>query len=94
VTTQNPPDLPDTYREHLEREKTHARDRVIQNARSVIRRAERLAQYAEGQDDPSINPLGELQSSGTMLDAACATYAACRQALKDYDMFQAMRADR
>jgi hypothetical protein len=82
----------DLYREHLEREKRVARERLAASARQVISIVEPIARFAEHTEDPSINDLGELQSSGTVFDTACARYASARQALRDYDAFRAEAA--
>lgn len=80
-------DMSDEYREHLVREKAHARDRIMRKAKSMRDQLDGIARLCHTQDDPIINELGELQGQATMFDAHCATYGAIRQALKDYDTF-------
>lgn len=78
----------DPYRDFLEQSKDHARRRVRDQARALIRRLESIEKAAESGFDPIISELGELQNTATMFDAQCATYATTRQLLKDYDGFK------
>lgn len=81
------------YREHLQREKDHARLRLVDQARSLSRRLEQIATSCEKQDDPIINELGEIQGSAPMFDAACGRYGEVRQMLRDYDSLAAASSE-
>ena len=79
----------DLFRDQLVQSKDHARRRLRDQARAIMRRLQSIEKVCESGDDPIISELGELQNSATMFDAQCATYAVTRQMLKDYDRIRA-----
>jgi hypothetical protein len=77
----------DPYRDYLAREVKFSEERVAEQARSIGRRMTRLADQLD-KGVAHVNGLGELQGSGSMLDAACAKYDAVLQVLRDYNAFK------
>lgn len=79
----------DAYRDVLVHELSFARESLAKQGRTVQSVVDPLVKRLESDlEFVSVNELGELQSSGTMLDAKCARYMLAAQTLRNYDAFR------
>ena len=74
----------------LEHEVDHTRRAIIQRARSLAERLNRLADGLEADPEYSFNTIGELQGNGVELDGWCMKLGFAQDALKMFRQAMAL----
>lgn len=75
----------DDYRDHLQREYDFAQIRLCELASTVQGIGERT--HLSASTGANVSDSGELQSTASRFDIACATYTQCRRMLADFDRY-------